>query len=104
MLRDRGTKKWTSMMLPEHVEGLKQLFKEEAYKAMPILDEQQKIQNELFLQAALKYDSIIKVVYFKDHDFHVMKGHILFIDILNGILRMEEMDINLEYIIEVELV
>lgn len=102
MQRDRGTKKWTAMMLPEHVEGLKQLFKEEAYKRMPILDEQQKIQNDFMLQAALKDDLQIQITYFKDHDFHTIEGHVLFMDILNGILRMDEVDVKLEHIIEVD--
>lgn len=90
-------------MLPEHIEGLKQLFKEEAYKQMPILDEQQKIQNELLIQAALKDDLMVQIVYFKEHDFQIMHGYVLLIDVLGGILRMEHLDINLEHIIEVDL-
>src|SRR5690625_395623 len=102
MQRARGTKKWTAMMLPEHVEGLKQLFKEEAYKRMPILDEQQKFKNDFMLQAALKDDLQIQITYFKDHYFHTIEVHVLFMDILNSILRMDEVDIKLEHIIEVD--
>ena len=34
MIRDRGTIKWTAMMLPEHVQKIKQ-WKREAYAEAP---------------------------------------------------------------------
>lgn len=34
MIRDRGTMKWTAMMLPEHVQKIKQ-WKKEAYSEAP---------------------------------------------------------------------
>jgi len=39
MLRDRGTKKWTSIMLPEHAKMLEHIWKESEHKDKPILDE-----------------------------------------------------------------
>lgn len=41
MLKDRGTIKWTSLMLPEHVEQLKELWKEDEKQPLPVLDEQE---------------------------------------------------------------
>ncbi|GIP64468.1 hypothetical protein J32TS6_30230 [Virgibacillus pantothenticus] len=41
MVNDRVTIKWTSIMLPEHVEMLEEVWKEQEYKEKPILDEQQ---------------------------------------------------------------
>lgn len=32
MINARGTKKWTSLMLPEHIEALKKLREEEEWK------------------------------------------------------------------------
>ncbi|HLS07261.1 MAG TPA: YolD-like family protein [Bacillota bacterium] len=40
MLKDRGTIKWTSLMLPEHVQMLKELWAEDEKKLSPQLDEQ----------------------------------------------------------------
>lgn len=40
LLRDRGTIKWTAMMLPEHVQHLKALWKEDEKIDCPDLDNQ----------------------------------------------------------------
>ncbi|WP_419893407.1 YolD-like family protein [Oceanobacillus kimchii] len=40
-VNDRGTIKWTAMMLPEHAELLNQLKEKKNRKQKPILDEQQ---------------------------------------------------------------
>lgn len=49
MARDRGSIKWTSLMLPEHVTLLEELWHQDEEVAKPILDEQQQtyINNEL---------------------------------------------------------
>ncbi|WP_077309098.1 YolD-like family protein [Terribacillus halophilus] len=41
MVHDRGKIKWTSLMLPEHVEMLQQMGREIGIEKAPILDEQQ---------------------------------------------------------------
>ncbi|GEN31675.1 hypothetical protein HNQ35_002040 [Cerasibacillus quisquiliarum] len=43
-IKDRGTKKWTSIMLPEHVKALKQLLADERKEQKPLLDEQHLIE------------------------------------------------------------
>ncbi|RDW22085.1 YolD-like family protein [Oceanobacillus chungangensis] len=49
MAKDRGTIKWSSLMLPEHVELLKELWKEDEKVTKPLLDPQQieVIHNDL---------------------------------------------------------
>ncbi|WP_194841412.1 YolD-like family protein [Salinibacillus xinjiangensis] len=54
MLRDRGNIKWTSLMLPEHVEELKKLWSENEKEPMPILDEQELM--ELNQKCKIAYD------------------------------------------------
>ena len=39
MLRDRGLKKWTAMMLPEHVTLLREWKASDSYEKRPIVDE-----------------------------------------------------------------
>lgn len=52
MIRDRGSIKWTAMMLPEHVKLLRDWAEEDKYEQMPELDEQQiEIMNELLCEA-----------------------------------------------------
>lgn len=74
MINDRGTQKWTSIMLPEHIEALKQLRKEQDYKRKPILDEQLIEENGIKLQMAIEDNSTVEIKYFKNHDFHFIDG------------------------------
>lgn len=74
MINDRGTIKWPSSMLPEHVEMLKQLREEESYKQKPLIDEQLMEENEIKLQLAIHNNSSVRIKYFHNHDFHTVKG------------------------------
>ncbi|CDQ18786.1 YolD-like protein [Halobacillus karajensis] len=51
--RDRGTIKWTSLMLPEHVEMVKKLWKEDQRVEKGIMDEQKAVEIDFLLQRAL---------------------------------------------------
>ena len=48
-INERGTKKWTSLMLPEQIEMLEQLDREQDRKEKPILDEQMKAEYYIML-------------------------------------------------------
>jgi len=39
MIRDRGSKKWTAMMLPEHLTKLREWVGEDDYEVKPEIDE-----------------------------------------------------------------
>jgi len=103
MLRDRGTKKWTSIMMPEHAKMLEHIWSESEHKDKPILDEQQLIENEMSLQEAIQNDLEIEVTYFKDHDLHTAKGEVLFIQTQNRYLRLDNIKVKLDDIIEVDV-
>ncbi|MBR3118957.1 MULTISPECIES: YolD-like family protein [Oceanobacillus] len=77
MIHDRGSKKWTALMLPEHIEMLKALQIEYNYKEKPILDEQQVEENAIKLQLAIHDNLTIEVKYYKMHDYHKVKGKLL---------------------------
>jgi len=104
MLRDRGTKKWTSIMLPEHAKMLEYIWNESEHKDKPILDEQQKIENDLMLQGAIHDNSIVEIKYFKDHDFHTVKGRVSFIDMNSRSIKLGSVEIGLEDVIDVYLI
>ena len=75
-IRDRGTMKWTSLMLPEQVELLKKAREESNRKEKPILDEQQIEENGFQLMMAHKDNFLIEIKHYKDYDFHHLKGYI----------------------------
>lgn len=102
-VNDRGTKKWVSLMLPEHVEALKQAFAEMDYKKKPILDEQQLEENDAKLRQAFQNGLTVGVEYYRNHDLHLIKGKISFIDPLEKTLKVEDEVIHLEEVIEVSI-
>ncbi|MFC0014435.1 MULTISPECIES: YolD-like family protein [Allobacillus] len=64
MHKDRGTMKWSSLMLPEHVEILQGLWQEDRYEKKPTVDEQQIEWNEQLLQQAYINQSLIQVTHY----------------------------------------
>ncbi len=103
MLHDRGTKKWTAIMLPEHVKALKKLFAEQDQKEKPVLDEQQVVEYGRLLQEAIENDLTVEIIYFKNHDFHVAVGKISFVEMGDRSLHFNDKKINLDDIIEVKI-
>lgn len=99
-VNDRGTMKWTSLMLPEQVEMLRDLSDEMNRKDKPILDEQQIAENEFKLRGALDKKLSVKITYFVDHDYHEIKGHVN--SIRKNIIYIEETEILFGDIIEVD--
>lgn len=64
MLKDRGVIKWTSMMLPEHVEMLKEMWKETEKIPKPELDLQELERiNEQIQRAYHKQLKIALTIY-----------------------------------------
>ncbi len=51
-LNDRGTKKWTSLMIPEHVDMIKKVWREDEREEKRILDELQVEEITFALQRA----------------------------------------------------
>ena len=90
-------------MLPEHVDALKKLYEAHNYKVKPILDEQQMMENGLTLQSALYENLTVEIKYYLDHDFQTVKGKVLLIEVHKGFLRIENMEVELEDIIEVSI-
>lgn len=61
---DRGSKKWQGMMLPEHVEMLKDAEQEQYRKKKPILDEQEWEEIGQKLMEALETGEPVRVTYY----------------------------------------
>lgn len=81
--RDRGVIKWTSLMLPEHVQLLKELAKKHEKKTAPIIDPQQYEEwNQLLMNAYHQKEKIV-VTFIKDGIEEEFHGFIHRIDQLN---------------------
>ncbi|WP_176449287.1 YolD-like family protein [Lentibacillus sp. CBA3610] len=105
-VNDRGTKKWTAMMMPEHEEMLQQMWREQEYKKKPILDEQKQFELNTKLQLALQNDLTVEVEYYDygAHDFQKIKGKLLLADTLTNALKFdneENLSVPLEDVMEV---
>src|SRR5690625_1887014 len=102
MINDRGTKKWTSLMLPEHVEALKKVFAETDYVEKPILDEQQQMEIDMILQLALKDNRTVKIKCYAEYNYRTVEGKPVIIDMLNNCLKLHnDTKIKLDDVMEV---
>lgn len=97
-INDRGTKKWTSIMTVEQQETLRKLWEMQEWKEQPILDEQLIVEINLKLQMALENDLTIEIEYFKNHDFHKVKGKLLGMNPLMNYIKIEDKEIPLDSI------
>lgn len=104
-VQDRGTMKWVSLMLPEHVALLEDALVE--YNDKPILDEQQMIEIDRSLKLALEEQMELKMTYYHAGDTHVLYGKLMKIDQWNGYIVLRNEDgttISLQNIIDVEII
>ncbi|MBM7569888.1 YolD-like family protein [Aquibacillus albus] len=83
MVNDRGTIKWTSLMLPEHVEMLRQLWSEDQKTHKPVLDEHQLEEMNQRLNHAITSNAAITITYYRDDNYHICHGFIQSIDSKN---------------------
>ena len=76
MIKDRGNKKWVSLMLTEHRKGLKKLKEAEERITKPELaaDKKQEL-NQIFQEVQNKKQAV-KVVFFSDGQTHQIVGQI----------------------------
>ncbi|MBS4173373.1 YolD-like family protein [Bacillus sp. FJAT-49736] len=76
MIRDRGNKKWVSLMLPEHVKMLRDLAQENLYEQKKQLDEQQfELMDECVMEA-LETGNNVMVTHYYHHRHELLIGKI----------------------------
>lgn len=88
MLRDRGTIKWSAMMLPEHVQSIKEILVESQKIKMPILEEDKIREMELLLLEGIEYNLLLHFEIFHDGAIRCLSGKTTSIDHLNRELRI----------------
>lgn len=89
-INERGTKKWVSLMMPEHISLLKDMWEETEHKKKPILDEQQLLEIDMKLQCAIHNDLIVIIKYFEDHNYQTKRGKLLEISSLKKAVQLDD--------------
>ena len=80
MIRDRGTIKWTAMMLPEHVKMLRDWTEEDTHMVKPELDEQQLEAMNDVLYTALEDGSELVITHYEWKQHKLLIGNIHYYD------------------------
>lgn len=88
MIRDRGRIKWTAMMLPEHVEQLREWQKEDQRQEREQADEQQVEEWNYRIQEALERNEQLIFHYWYGDKVLIGKGSIQKIDSFEGVLYL----------------
>ncbi|WP_186577746.1 YolD-like family protein [Aquibacillus kalidii] len=91
MVNDRGSIKWTSLMLPEHVEMLKNLWKEDKKTKKPLLDEQQLEEMNRVMQEANSYQTSICITFYNRGFYEEVTGTIVRLD--NTVVKIKTTEI-----------
>lgn len=96
---DRGNKKWTSLMIPEHVDMLRQFANEEYYKTpKPMLDPYQIQEIEEKIHYAMEYHYPIKFDVWYDGFVEDVRGFVYYLDPIRKEIRVKDNEGNIEYV------
>ncbi|WP_033828485.1 YolD-like family protein [Bacillus andreraoultii] len=88
MIRDRGRIKWTAMMLPEHVQLLREWANEDSWEKSTELDEQQlEVFNEIIFSAK-EMRKKVAVQYYTGHHYKTLIGHIRSLDTMENTIQV----------------
>ncbi|MFP4198669.1 MAG: YolD-like family protein [Halanaerobium sp.] len=88
--KDRGNKKWNSLMLVEHQKRLKELKMKEADLQKPELDQQQLAEFDFKIQEALNKNLTISIKFFENKRIKIIKGKILKIEKNRKIIKIKQ--------------
>lgn len=98
MIRDRGTIKWTAMMLPEHVQNLKEILVDENKIEKTELDEQTIIEFELIICEAMEFNKPLLFEVFENGLVKRITGTVHFINYLEQQLAVEDKNGTFQYL------
>ncbi len=89
MLHDRGNMKWTSLMLPEHLEEIKRWKKEQYFDKKRELTEWELEEIEQTIQRSFKMRKLIKLTLWDHNKLHYEIGKITGTDLYKKELLLE---------------
>ncbi|MFS0562635.1 YolD-like family protein [Terribacillus sp. 179-K 1B1 HS] len=73
-IHERGTMKWTSLMMPEHIAMLQKSMAKQYDVPQPVLSEDQREDIERILREASEYKSEVTVTYWGNNRLHTLVG------------------------------
>ncbi|WP_181350785.1 YolD-like family protein [Thalassobacillus sp. CUG 92003] len=73
---DRGSIKWTSLMLPEHVEMIKAAWEEDEHVEKGTLDEQQIEAINFTLEQAVEEQLVVEIKYYNGSGYSYVQGKV----------------------------
>ena len=77
MLKDRGNKKWSSLMLVEHRNGLEKILEHEDDVDLPVLDQQKLEELERILNEAIECNKVVEVTYYESRRHKKITGNVM---------------------------
>jgi hypothetical protein len=80
MIRDRGRIKWVSMMLPEHINLLRDWVKEDLHEEQKEMDEQQLEVMNATLSEAIEFDQFVTITHYRKSNYEIVIGKIHYWD------------------------
>ncbi|MFN2340822.1 MAG: YolD-like family protein [Halanaerobium sp.] len=106
--KDRGNKKWNSLMLVEHQKKLKELKMREEDVEKPELDQQQLNQFNFKIEEALTNNLTVSIKFYQDKKIKNIKGKISKVEKYQKQLKIEQINqeitsLKFDQIIELEL-
>ena len=107
LIRDRGSIKWVSMMLPEHVKLLKEYNESLTKVEKPVLDEQKLEEFNETICEAMEFHHSLHITYYKHGEIKHIEGHVHVVRNIEKELRIIGTDGNnytlfLDDILEIE--
>lgn len=88
MIQDRGSIKWTAMMLPEHVKLLREYNESLDKVEKPVLDEQKYEEFNEVICEAMEENMTLQFTYYQKGEIKKLVGNIHYIDQLKRELRI----------------
>ncbi|WP_067727684.1 YolD-like family protein [Oceanobacillus damuensis] len=88
-MNDRGSIKWTAMMMPEHIQLLNDMWKRKEYKEKPVLDEQQLEEINRKLHMAIHKHLSAEITYYADYDYRKITGKLFKIETSEGFIKVD---------------
>lgn len=91
-MNDRGHKKWTALMLPEHKERIQQWVRSQDDVQMPTLDPDQLQEIDDRIRASMQEHARVQLSYYQHKRFTYIYGWITRCDPLAGYLQLDDDD------------
>ncbi|PAD67132.1 hypothetical protein CHH83_20605 [Bacillus sp. 7586-K] len=90
MIRDRGTKKWTAFMMPEHVKNLRDFDISLNKVEKPELDEGQLEEINSIICEAMEYNKEVVFTYYEKGDIKLYIGFVHYVDTIRNEVRLKD--------------